>query len=119
MDSTPTPVPAAAPADASSNSPATGVVTAQSEADEEEQSTLNHNQVKEEVKEMVVSDKTEEKEKMQSEEDKEMRAPAAETGKKSSLCRRVSLTLWQFIMLRCATYLPHLQAVWDDCMFLL
>lgn len=114
MDSTPTPVPAAAPADASSNSPATGVVTAQSEADEEEQSTLNHNQVKEEVKEMVVSDKTEEKEK--SEEDKEMRAPAAETGKKA-LCVRVSLTLWQFIMLR--TYLPHLQAVWDDCMFLL
>lgn len=71
--------PEAAPADSSSNSPVTDVVTAESEADAEEQNSLNHNQVKEEM--VVVSDKIKEQEKIQGEKDKEMKAPAAETGK--------------------------------------
>ena len=71
--------PEAAPADSSSNSPVTDVVTAESEADAEEQNSLNHNQVKEEM--VVVSDKIKEQEKIQGEKDKEMKASAAETGK--------------------------------------
>ncbi|KAM7393529.1 hypothetical protein PAMP_020392 [Pampus punctatissimus] len=63
-DSTPVVEPPPTPAD--SNSPATGVVTAESEADEEEQSAPHHNQAKKEVK-----DKTEEQKTMQGEEDKE------------------------------------------------
>ncbi|TDH16594.1 hypothetical protein EPR50_G00021640 [Perca flavescens] len=72
----PAPAASAAPADSSSNSPAAGVVTSENER---ENDVLNYSQVK---KEEMVSDKTEEKEKMQVEEDKETGALAGETVKR-------------------------------------
>ncbi|XP_060908904.1 zinc finger protein 638-like [Labrus mixtus] len=71
--------PLLAPADSSSNSPETevGAVKAEKECD----NALSDRQIKEEQEEMVVSNKTEGQEKMQEEEDKQTRAPAAETVK--------------------------------------
>ncbi|KAA8594410.1 hypothetical protein FQN60_011545 [Etheostoma spectabile] len=72
----PAPAASAHPADSSSNSPITGVVTSENER---EKDALNYSQVK---KEEMVSDKTEEKEKVQDEEDKETGALAGGTVKR-------------------------------------
>ncbi|GAA6228710.1 zinc finger protein 638-like [Lates japonicus] len=76
--SSPAPSGSGNPADSSSNSPAIGPATAESEEDKKEGNALNHIQAKEQE---MVSDKTEEQEKIQDQEDKEKGAPAAETGK--------------------------------------
>lgn len=54
-------------------------MAAQSKEDENQRSAVSHSQAQEEVVK-VVSDKTEEQEKTQDEQDKEMGAPAVETG---------------------------------------
>ncbi|XP_034749834.1 zinc finger protein 638-like [Etheostoma cragini] len=72
----PAPAASAHPADSSSNSPTTGVVTSENER---ENDALNYSQVK---KEEMVSDKTEENEKVQDEEDKETGALAGGTVKR-------------------------------------
>ncbi|XP_074484176.1 uncharacterized protein LOC141763615 isoform X1 [Sebastes fasciatus] len=78
VESLPAPVASAAPADSSSNCPATGAVTTESENDQKEGDAVNRSQAKKE--EEMVSDKTEDQEKMQDKEDKETGAPNVETG---------------------------------------
>nr|XP_046255786.1 zinc finger protein 638-like isoform X2 [Scatophagus argus] len=74
----PTPIPDAE--DSTSNNMAVEIGTAESEGNTKEDSGLNQSQEKEET---PVVDKTEEHKKIQVEENKEMGAPAAETGKSS------------------------------------